>query len=243
VTADDKEQEDAAQRALRRQRELDAIDFHLEISGQEPVRMRRFVSAEESLKAKRQRQAERDIGFLLQLASQQAIQQFQERLDELDRASKIALTRAEARILIAENGVALLRGRATRAPDGRLVYKTRDGASVFYEDETPVEDLDAINWRPGAPDWEDYKELRDTLDNSKRERDRIGEYRDRLDNVRGKVSSDSALSEDELSELQELAEDKPESIQGVLDEMSGPSKKSEAPGPTAPASGLGILKR
>lgn len=228
MTAVDNDQEDAAQRAVQKQRELDAIDFNLEISGQEPVRMRKFVPVEESLKAKRQREAESETRFLLQLASHQAIEQFQERLDELDRASKIALSSIEARIVDEEEALIDMRGRASRAPDGRLVFRTRDGTGAYYEDETPVDALDAIDWRPGAPEWENYKELRESMERSKTERDRIGEYRDRLDTVRDKISSGGSLTEDELSELQELAEQKPQSVKAVLDGTNKPSKRLDA---------------
>lgn len=228
MTAVDNDQEDAAQRALQKQRELDAIDFNLEITGQEPVRMRRFVPLEETPKARKQREAEKETRFLLNLASQQAIEQFQQRLDELDRASKVALSRVEARIAADEEALIDMRGRASRAPDGRLVFRTRDGSAAYYEDENSVEDLDAINWQSGAPDWENYKELRDRTERSKEERDRIGEYRDRLDTVREKVSSGDALTEDELSELKQLAEEKPESVRATLDDQNKPVKGPDA---------------
>jgi len=60
----------------------------------------------------------------------------------------------------AEEHLRKIREEASRDEFDRRVYMTRDGQHAFYENgvELSEDEKSNVQWKPGAPSWEDYQE-------------------------------------------------------------------------------------
>jgi hypothetical protein len=187
----------------RRAQELD--DFNNETAGRETGRMRRFVSSEESGSNERQRREGRELQtWLLHLTIDERLTLLRARLAELDQASLIAMQAAERRALDTERQIDRLRDAATRDAHGRQVYRSADGLTAYYEDGRRLTDdeFSLVEWRAGAPTWEERQRAAEARQRAVRDLDDIGAYRDWLDTARRRLESSDPLTGDELSELE-----------------------------------------
>ena len=108
-------------------------------------------------------------------AVQRRIESLQQRVDELDRASLLAMQEAQERL-------DMTRRDANRAIDGRRVYETEDGRTVFDEQGTEVahDEIDPTIWNSGGPTWEKYGQDKSDLDKTVEFRARVQEQKARL---------------------------------------------------------------
>lgn len=129
--------------------------------------------------SERKSDEEADITMVwLQLseAVQRRIDSLQQRVDELDRASLLAMQEAQERL-------DMTRRDANRAIDGRRVYETEDGRTVFDEQGAEVarDEIDPTIWNADGPTWEHYTSRKDTLDEAVEFRARVQEQKARLE--------------------------------------------------------------
>lgn len=232
---DDQDENARAVGATNRQRDLD--DFNNEIAGRETGRQRRFVplgQGPDGERARRARDDEIDLFRNAAFALGLRLQQFSERVGELDRASLKALRAAEQRLRDSEERLADVRARAVRDDQGRLVYKTADGRQGFYDDghEMSAEAIGRAHWRDDAPVWEERRKADDARERAAEDVDAIGAYRDRLHTARERLGSQTPISETELSELEADVGAMPDSVAREL-APPGPPDESSLLGPRA----------
>jgi hypothetical protein len=114
---------------------------------------------------------------------------------------------------------------ATTLPDGRKVFKTRDGMRVFdqHGKELPPDELDPKAIGDEKTRWEDYKSQRDAKTELERERAQLLEYQTKLDEARNRLK-DGDITADELKDIEtKLDADMPEELRQKL----GKSKPEE----------------
>lgn len=154
----------------------------------------------------------------LVLASDQHIEAFTVKLDALDAATVEALMQNEEALVAVRERIAAMLLDAHVLPDGRPVFKTRDGTEVYDEfgavvsaEEITPEEIDDTK-----PRWEDLQE--EIADETRlvAEREDLLAYQEKLDDARERLD-DPTLTEDELSALEhELGEATPERVTAIL---------------------------
>lgn len=106
--------------------------------------------------------------------------------------------------------------KANTLPDGRKVFRDPVSGSAYDQHGNAVtgDDLDAVVWRDDAPTWPDYRakqqadrDARDRLDALRHFQDRLGDYRNRMED------RDNPPSADELKRIHdEIIETAPPEI-------------------------------
>lgn len=168
----------------------------------------------------------------LVLASEQQIEAFTVKLDTWDTATVEALMQNEEELLAVRERIASMLLDSHVLPDGRRVFKTRDGTKVF--DEFGSEILpDVLSPDDIANDkarWEDLLEARLSANTLEREREELLAYQEKLDDARERLDDDPALTEDDLAALEdELGEAMPARVTAILNrEAGGPAPEPEA---------------
>lgn len=193
---------DEREEKARLKRRQDYADLQDENAGRSVGKMRRFTSPSDSPEFREQQRRADDWYLLETLTYEQRIRRLRDRLDELDRASLEALREAERRVERTERALRELQDRAAVDPQGRRMYRTADGRTAFYEDETEVtrEIQDATDWT-GRPTIEQFRERRRHSSDAVQERDEIVEFRRELYEHRARIDSGDELSPDELAAL------------------------------------------
>lgn len=144
-----------------------------------------------------------DMAWLQLSESVQArIESLQQRVDGLDRASLLAVQETQERL-------DMTRRDANRAKDGRRVYETEDGRTVFDEQGTEIarDGIDPNNWNSGGPTWEHYNRTVNEVEEMKEFRTKVLEQKARLENG----PSAEELDDIEAS-LDELERDMPPDV-------------------------------
>lgn len=139
------------------------------------------------------------------------------RLAAARNAAEQALREARIREQDAREALEDIRSRATKTADGTAVYLSADGTRAFDEhgNELSPEALAEIDWRDGAPTWEERQETGKRFEEAAREREEIEDYRDRLDSAQDKLGS-AELSQDELDGMRATLDSMPASVTGHL---------------------------
>ena len=157
------------------------------------------------------------------LASEQHIEAFAVKLDALDAATVEALMQNEQALIAVRERIAAMLIDAHVLPDGRRVFKTRDGTEVFDEFGTAVsaEEITPEEIHDDKPVWEDFAAELERDAALQREREELLAFQEQLDTARERLD-DPALTEDELSALEdELGAVAPERVTAILNRDTG----------------------
>ena len=141
------------------------------------------------------------------MAGDSEIADFTKRLDIYRTATVESLMENEVKLAEVQKRLDDLLGKAHVLPDGRRVFKTKDGLRVF--DEHGIElsadsiDPDTIeNWRPHAEEYmTDFRQKQTLLEDRERKLDAL----DRMDQMEERIA-EGDLTQDELKELEDELE-------------------------------------
>lgn len=103
-------------------------------------------------------------------------------------------------------------------PDGRRVFKTKDGMRVFDEhgQELPPEIIDPMTIDDMKPRWESFSADMNEWERLMQEREQLHDYQAKLDDARERLDS-GEITQDELDKLKTvLAEDVPVAVREKL---------------------------
>lgn len=184
--------------AYELKRREDERDFKDEMAGHDTGKMARFLSAEHHEERRHprsgeSRKAESVSRLQMLLASNPAYARlYQKTFDTLgnaENAAEAALAKLEAAHQKARQELQDILDHAARLPDGRRVFKDKQG-QVWDEHGARVEDTEAaaIHWRGSEPTREDFarkaetaERLGDAIDDIKRGQvEVLGKYREEL---------------------------------------------------------------
>jgi len=160
--------------------------------------LRRRIEAPEE----RRRERERVEQFEAALVTAGQITTFKARLDTYDTATVEALMNNESQLRDVRERIQTMLLEAHVLPDGRRVFRTRDGKQVFDEhgQEVGPDTLKADAIDPRKPVWEDYLLERTEEERLAQERRALQEYQQKLDDARTKVNEGN-LTKDDLDQL------------------------------------------
>lgn len=201
-----------APRSWKEQFMLAAQDRAEELRWRERMAQTQAQRAEQLEKEKRR--AEERATVQQVFASQERIGSFTSKLDRYDSVTVEALM--ENRVLLdkAREQLDAMLTEAHVLPDGRRVFKTRDGTRVFDEHgaELKPDAIDPNLIDETRPHWEEFKGVRDTKLGLERERQDLLDYQSRLDSAREQVGKDR-ITEKALDDLgADLNEEMPDAI-------------------------------
>jgi hypothetical protein len=219
---------DSANRDALPARERDLLDLQEEVSGQENGRQKRFFpegwqfTLKEEEKKKREEAYENMLQYLLRNDPLYAALYLRvsSSLKEEELATEKALQDIERRQALSSEKLELLEGNASTL-DGKKVFRSRDGQSVFTEDEEIVnaQDQSRINWRKDATIWENYRDTKLAHEKIIREREAIQNYqRDVLIPSRERLSDkDTPALHEELESLEKRFKDeRPQAVERYI---------------------------
>lgn len=202
------------------------------VSSEERDRLaREFFKKQRELQEK-EAKAEKDDRreFAEMILTEQQIAKFTAKLDNYDRATVDALMENGVELDAAREQVQEMLGHAETLPDGRRVFKTRDGKKVFDEKGVEVKPdeikPDSIDDR--RPRWEDFKAARDRQESLETERAELHAYQEKLDRARDRAD-DPDFSEAEMKALErDLGDSAPERVRRKLgNDQEAPVVKAE----------------
>jgi len=166
----------------------------------------------------RRKERERIEQFEAALTTPVQVATFKARLDTYDTATVEALMNNERQFAEIRERFQSMLLEAHVLPDGRRVFRTRDGKQVFDEHgwEVSPDTLKADAIDPRRPTWEDLQGARDQEKRIIEERDRLDQYQQKLDEARNKVNEGN-LTKEELDQLgKELEKSMPKPVREVV---------------------------
>lgn len=196
---------------------------------------------EESLEGER-----RDIEFMAVvetvLATSEEIAAFRVELDEYDTKTVEALMENREALEAARKRIEAMLEDAYVLPDGRKVFKTKDGLRVFDQNgqALPAETIDPNQIDNKKPRWEEFKEAVDEGARLAREREQLLTYQAKLDKAR-ELLDKGEITYKELESLKaDLAEGMPDTVRTKLDRDkpkadASPARETAAAKPALPA--------
>lgn len=223
---DDIEQQAYERNRARRQEDSD--DLNREAAGVQGNRIARFKGddAESRLGATNKKDEDVDefaeFVLLELLASAQDIARLRTKIDLLDRASLEALRETDEKLDKARENLERTRDNAYQLPDGRKVYRTEDGKTVYDDRGNQVSPTaitpDAISEE--SPIWEMRQRAAERVEDLETQRQDIQDFRSRLDRT-GKRLDDDNITQDELDELdKELESGMPAAVRRHHDRLT-----------------------
>jgi hypothetical protein len=141
-------------------------------------------------------------------------------LARTDRAIERALEKSQARVHAAQEALQDIRARATVAEDGRLVYRTQDQQHAYADngDELSANEMAKVEWRAGAPTWEERVAYGKRLAEATAEHESIQAAKDRADYYHDRLQSGETLSMDELQGIQTDLNAMPKAVRAELEQ-------------------------
>jgi len=178
------------------------------------VELRRRIEIPEERRKERERieQIEAALATPVQVAI------FKAQLDAYDTVTVEALMNNERQFAEIRARIQSMLLEAHVLPDGRRVFRTRDGKQVFDEHgrEVSPDTLKADAIDPRRPTWEDLQGARDQEKRVIEERERLDQYQQKLDEARNKVNEGN-LTKEELDQLdKELEKSMPKPVREVV---------------------------
>lgn len=155
---------------------------------------------------------------LSDLASAERIAAFQNRLDDLDRATIEALEENERQLAQARAARDAILAQAYVLEDGRRVFRTADGSAVIDEHGNPVgaDVVDPDEIPHSAPTWEDFLPTDEPYKRLQEERAALLEFQEKLDEMREALAA-GEITEDQLKEMEAaLIADMPAAVRAQL---------------------------
>lgn len=195
----------------------DLDDFQHEIAGRDVGRAQRFLTGDQSPKARQKREAqERErVSRLMRLlqSDPEYAALYNDTMDKLrtaETATEAALEDAEQRLAGAEEDLADMRDRASTLPDGTKVFRGRDG-NVYTEDGRQLtdEERSQVEWKEGAPTYDEYRDRQRDAEKARSEIEELQRYQtDVLGHARDRMTDDdNPPSKDDLERFQQDIED------------------------------------
>jgi hypothetical protein len=168
---------------------------------------------------------QRDAEVSAVLATQTQIEEFEVKLDTYDTATVELLMDNRLALESVQRRLDHMLENATTLPDGRKVFKTRDGQRVFDEHGTEImkEELEATQIADQRTRWEEFKGAKDEKTLLEEQRVQLLEYQAKLDEARNRLK-DGDITADELKRIEvKLDADMPDELRNKL----GKSKLEE----------------
>lgn len=139
-----------------------------------------------------------DLATVAVLASDEDLAEFQITLDAYDAATVEALMENEQQLEAVRERINAMLSEAYVLPDGRRVFKSKDGQRVFDEhgQELSPQEIDPNlieEWRPRHEDFAAEIRLQDDLTD---ERDTLLRYQEKLDEARARIEGDDVTKQD-----------------------------------------------
>ena len=158
-------------------------------------------------------------------------------LDSYDTAAVEALMQNEADLKAVREKIDEMLLEAHTLPDGRKVFKTRDGKHVFDESgaELKADEIDPKRIDDRKPRWEDFQDARKEEQRLEQERDDLHEYQGKLDKARDRLD-DPNLTKKELDALdKELGNTMPDRVRANLPKSDQGRDLERVEGANAPS--------
>ncbi len=217
---------EALDRARQRR---DHDQFWQELSGRETGRARRFVRREDTDLARAFKEADAiEFLYFIGMTLGQRITRLHTRLDILNDVTAEALQEAQKQVREAAKRLNDLESAASTDRLGRRVYRTADGRTAFYEDETELspQERDQIEWRPGSPTWEQRTDALSELSSATSKQQELIEFQQRLDEHAQRLEDDPSAAT--VSGIEKDLEDIPESVKQRLAQRVSEAKAETA---------------
>lgn len=230
--------EDEKSRARRKQQELD--DLNNEMADRETGRQRRFIDREDERTPKGREKAARAetlTRLLLLMSNPEYAKAYNETFDLLRRSESAverALTKSEIALTRAKKDLQELNDRAQRLQDGTRVYRDTAGR-VRAEDGRLIEgpEREGIEWKPDAPNYEDYLVRKEALEKAERDDEALRLYQvEVLGPARSRLEDqDNPPSMEELADIRKGIEEKmPPSAKAEMQDRSRPQPEASLDG-------------
>ncbi|MDX8348889.1 hypothetical protein SLH49_12960 [Cognatiyoonia sp. IB215446] len=174
--------------------------------------------------------ADRLLGVIVATQSLDQVERrrrLEDRLDAHQSAVVDALLDNQRRLDEMNERLDVLLEEAYELPDGRKVFKSEDGISVYDADGNQIDDaeIDPDVIPEGHPSWETYRAAREERITLEEERAELTDYQEKLDEADALIRRGD-LAEDDFAELDSLLnDDVPDALRPTLLE-SDPSYRS-----------------
>lgn len=152
------------------------------------------------------------------LASSEQVADFKLQLDDYDAKTVEALIENEEALKLVREKMETMLGEAEVLPDGRRVFKTKDGQRVFDENgqEVSPDVIDPAAIDNKKPKWEAFKAEKDEEVRLESERGQLLEYQDKLDNARERLDN-GEITTKELDALKgDLEKSMPDAVRAKI---------------------------
>ncbi|MCW2248062.1 hypothetical protein M2352_003696 [Azospirillum fermentarium] len=147
-------------------------------------------------------------------------------------ATEIALEKARQNQITAAEALKTIQNQATVLPDGRRVYRDKDG-NAYTEDgaQIPATDAARIKWAEGSPSWESYQAANEANEQARLSVEEIERFQQRLQATQALLSKakPESLSQEELERLEsDLDRDTPAAVRKERDRLMSERPEPEA---------------
>lgn len=183
----------------------------------------RFEAREREKRKKEERELElRDMEMLalvqMAFASPEQVADFKLRLDDYDAKTVEALMENEEALKLVREKMEIMLGEAEVLPDGRRVFKTKDGQRVFDEhgQEVSRDVIDPNSISNKKPLWETFRDARLEEHRLTEEREGLLDYQDKLDAARERLDK-GEITTKELDALKgDLEKSMPDAVRAKV---------------------------
>ena len=220
----------------------DFIDLSNEAADRETGRMRRFnlSDKDDGPQGSEKKHAERRLDALLLLLQDPVYARLYYDVTDTITRAEAAADRAMNKLLIeaklAGENLKTIMDAAAELPDGRKVFKTKDGRLVTEEGRDVSNQASKVKGLTDqSPNEDDYSRAADKADEYQRRIAVLETYRTEvLDPARQRLSdTDRTLAPDELREIKRRVEDAPPELKTELQTMSAEKMTSSPPAKSA----------
>lgn len=152
------------------------------------------------------------------MATADDIEQLRVTLDRLDAANVEALMQNRIALDESRERIETMLGQAYTLPDGRRVFKTKDGLRVFDEHgvELDRDDIDPDLIEDWRPDYESFADERETERALLEERAELEKFQEQLDAARDRLEDDDLTKQDIADIEADLEANAPLAVQRLL---------------------------
>ncbi len=223
----------------------DAIDLNNEMADRETGRARRFLASGESRgpDTDEKKRDERRLSALLRLLQNpEYAQLYREAVDmveRMDAASERAMRKLTREGDIAAQRVEGLKENAAALPDGRKVFRAKDGKLIAEDGTDVTAQKDSIKGLSSVTSsWEDFQRARQIADDIERQKRELADYmRDVIDPARKRLADpERPMTPEELRELLKKKDAAPAALRAEFDNLSSSAEvKTSLPANSAAA--------
>lgn len=188
-----------------------------------------------------QQDAEAWTAIELVLAAPEDVAEFRVQIDDYDATTVEALmeNRALLDAVRAKMDTALMEAHVL--PDGRKVFKTKDGLRVVDQNgnELTAEVIDPSEIDDKKTKWETFKALKDEKEVLEAEQQELLAYQQKLDEARERLDKGEVMQKELETMKKDLADDMPDAVRAKLDiepkANTAPAQELAAATPALPA--------